>query len=319
MFKNKNVLVTGGAGFIGSHLCDEILKNHPRSLTILDNMSLGNLRNLDEVSNDDRSHIIIGDASDYLVLKDVIDTYMIDIVFNLAVIPLPASLSNPYENIKVNIGIVNNLCDIQRQGKFDTLVHFSSSEVYGSAQYVPMDETHPYTTSTPYAASKAAGDLIALSYKKTFQQDIMIVRPFNNYGPRQNSQDFAGLIPLAIRKMIEGNAINIHGDGNQTRDYIYVKDTVGIVLKLYENRKEINGTVNIATGVQTSTNDVLKSIADLMPWDHCITSYITDRVSNVTQHCGDISLLTKICGDIPLTTLADGLKETVKWYKKNEY
>ena len=119
--------------------------------------------------------------------------------------------------------------------------------------------------------------------------------------------------------MIENKIINIHGDGNQTRDYIYVKDTVGIVLKLYENRKEINGTVNIATGVQTSTNDILKSIADLMPWDHCITSYITDRVSNVTQHCGDISLLTKICGDIPLTTLADGLKETVKWYKKNEY
>ncbi len=116
MFQGKNILVTGGAGFIGSHLCDNIWEQNPESLVILDNMSLGKLDNLQGISDFDGVTVIEGDASDYQILKDVIQTYQIDVVFNLAVIPLPASLSYPLENVKVNIDIVSTLCDMQRLG-----------------------------------------------------------------------------------------------------------------------------------------------------------------------------------------------------------
>ncbi len=319
MFQSKNILVTGGAGFIGSHLCDNIWEHNPESLVILDNMSLGNPDNLQGISGFDGVTVIQGDASDYQILKDVLQTYQIDIVFNLAVIPLPASLSNPLENVKVNIDIVSNLCEMQRLGFFETLIHFSSSEAYGSAQYVPMDESHPYTISTPYAASKAAGDLIALSYKKTFNTDVTVLRPFNNYGPRQNSKEFAGIIPLSIGKMVRGEIIQVHGDGQQTRDYIYVKDTVKIVLELYSKRNQIDSVVNISTGVQTSTQKILKELEASMPWDYFKLEYIPDRVSNVAQHCGDNTLLSGLCDNLVLTPLAEGIKKTVEWYKDNEH
>jgi len=319
MFQGKNILVTGGAGFIGSHLCDNIWEQNPESLVILDNMSLGNLDNLQGISDFDGVTVIEGDASDYQILKDVIQTYQIDVVFNLAVIPLPASLSNPLENVKVNIDIVSNLCEMQRLGFFETLIHFSSSEAYGSAQYVPMDESHPYTISTPYAASKAAGDLIALSYKKTFNTDVTVLRPFNNYGPRQNSKEFAGIIPLSIGKMVRGETIQVHGDGQQTRDYIYVKDTVKIVLELYSKRSQIDSVVNISTGVQTSTQTILQELEASMPWDYFKLEYVPDRASNVTQHCGDNTLLSGLCDNLVLTPLAVGIKKTVEWYKNNEH
>ena len=319
MFQSKNILVTGGAGFIGSHLCDNIWEHNPESLVILDNMSLGNPDNLRGISGFDGVTVIQGDASDYQILKDVIQTYQIDVVFNLAVIPLPASLSNPLENVKVNIDIISNLCEMQRLGFFETLVHFSSSEAYGSAQYVPMDESHPYTISTPYAASKAAGDLIALSYKKTFNTDVTVLRPFNNYGPRQNSKEFAGIIPLSIGKMVRGETIQVHGDGQQTRDYIYVKDTVKIVLELYSKRSQIDSVVNISTGVQTSTQKILQELEASMPWDYFKLEYIPDRASNVTQHCGDNTLLSGLCDNLVLTPLAEGIKKTVEWYKDNEH
>ena len=319
MFQSKNILVTGGAGFIGSHLCDNIWEHNPESLVILDNMSLGNPDNLRGISGFDGVTVIQGDASDYQILKDVIQTYQIDVVFNLAVIPLPASLSNPLENVKVNIDIISNLCEMQRLGFFETLVHFSSSEAYGSAQYVPMDESHPYTISTPYAASKAAGDLIALSYKKTFNTDVTVLRPFNNYGPRQNSKEFAGIIPLSIGKMVRGETIQVHGDGQQTRDYIYVKDTVKIVLELYSKRSQIDSVVNISTGVQTSTQKILQELEASMPWDYFKLEYVPDRASNVTQHCGDNTLLSGLCDNLVLTPLAEGIKKTVEWYKDNEH
>ncbi len=319
MFRDKNILVTGGAGFIGSHLSDSIYQHNPKTLVILDDLSLGKMSNLERISSSDKVTIIEGNAADYQVLKDVITTHQIDVVFNLAVIPLPASLQRPLENIKVNVDIVSYLCEMQRQGLYQTLVHFSSSEAYGSAQYVPMDESHPYTISTPYAASKAAGDLIALSYKKTFGSDTLVLRPFNNYGPRQNSKEFAGVIPLSIGKMIKGEIIQIHGKGDQTRDYIYVEDTVKCVLELYKKREEISSVVNISTGVQTSTVEILNHLQTAMPWDHYITENIADRASNVVRHCGDNSLLKALYADVVFTPLSDGIKKTVEWYKKNEY
>ena len=319
MFKGKNVLVTGGAGFIGSHLSDNICRHNPKTLVILDDLSLGKMSNLDNISSLDEVTIIQANAADYQVLKDIITTHQIDVVFNLAVIPLPASLQRPLENMKVNVDIVSYLCEMQRQGLYQTLVHFSSSEAYGSAQYVPMDESHPYTVSTPYAASKAAGDLVALSYKKTFGSDTLVLRPFNNYGPRQNSKEFAGVIPLSIGKMIKGETIQIHGTGDQTRDYIYVEDTVECVLELYKKREEISSVVNISTGIQTSTMEILSHLQTAMPWDHCITEHIAERASNVVQHCGDNSLLKTLYTDVGFTPLSEGIKKTVEWYKKNEY
>jgi len=315
MFENKNILVTGGAGFIGSHLCDEILKYDAGNVIVLDNLSLGNIDNLKDASQDPRLQIIVGDACDYAVVKDIILTHEVDIVFNLAVVPLPASLGDPHSNVKINVDIVNNLCELQRLKRFETLVHFSSSEAYGSAQFVPMTEKHPYTISTPYAASKASGDLIALSYSKTFGLDTLVVRPFNNYGPRQNQKEFAGIIPLVVEKLLKNEPIEIHGKGTQTRDYIYVKDTARIVLELFKTRSRHCGPINIATGIETTTLQIVEQLAELMPLAHSEITHIEDRLSNVSRHCGDINLLREICGLAPQTSLSQGLKETVRWYK----
>jgi len=319
MITGKNILVTGGAGFIGSHLVDALVSEGPKNLVVIDNLFLGKKENLSDAQRSfGNLHFIIEDAGNLGGMKSILEKYKVDIVFNLAVIPLPKSLEEPAWTISENISITTSLCELGRQGFYKKLIHFSSSEAYGTALNVPMNEDHPLIPSTPYAASKVASDYIALSYFKTFGLETVIVRPFNNYGPRQNEGSYAGVIPIVIRKIKQGEPVEIFGDGEQTRDFLYVKETALATLKLCQAEGAIGRIINLASGKETSINHLVKKMIQIMDVkDHPI-HHAEPRPGDVRRHCGGIRLANQLIGFKPEVQLEEGLKETIHWYLGKE-
>ena len=315
--KNKSVLVTGGAGFIGSHLVDRLIKEEPENLVVVDNFFLGNESNLNVAKkNYPNLKIYNQDASEYNAMKKIIEEHGIEVVFNLAIIPLPTSLIKPEWTFKVNVDISVTLCKLIREDFFKTLIHFSSSEAYGSAEYTPMDENHKLGALTPYAASKAATDHLILSYYKVFGIDTSIIRPFNNYGSRQNEGSYAGVIPITIKRIFAGESAVIYGDGEQTRDYIYVTETANAAIQIYEPKNTRGKILNIGSGKETSINTLVKTIMGLLDCDKPII-YEQPRLGDVRRHIADISLAKKLINFKQEIDLEEGLKLTVDWYKKN--
>lgn len=311
----RGVLVTGGAGFIGSHLVERIARDRPRRMVVVDNLFLGSQANLDDARRIDPDlKLYVQDAADYDALGAIIAAEKIDVVFNLAIVPLPASLVNPRWTIDHNIALTTVPCELQRQGYFETLVHFSSSEAYGSAAYVPMDESHPSVPSTPYAASKVSCDYIVLSYRETYGIDTAIVRPFNNFGPRQNAGAYAGIIPIVVGRALRGEPIVIYGDGEQTRDFIFVRDTAEAAVRIYEEPTTRGRVINVASGRETSINVLVR---ELLATLDCDVPIIHDeaRPGDVRRHCGAIELARELIGFAPRTDLREGLAETVAWYR----
>ena len=315
--KNKSVLVTGGAGFIGSHLVDRIVKEEPENLVVVDNFFLGKLSNLNEAKKKyPNLKIYNQDASDYGAMKKIIEVNRTEVIFNLAIIPLPTSLIKPEWTFKVNVDISVTLCKLIREDFFKTLIHYSSSEAYGSALYVPMDEDHKLGALTPYAASKAATDLLVLSYYKVFGIDTSIIRPFNNYGPRQNEGSYAGVIPITIKKILAGESPIIYGDGEQTRDYIYVTETADATIQIYNQKNTQGKLVNVGSGKETSINTLVKTIMMLLGCDKPII-YENTRPGDVRRHIADISLAKKLINFKQKIDLEEGMKWTIEWYKKS--
>lgn len=313
--KNKTVMVTGGAGFIGSHLVDRIIRDKPERIVVVDNFFLGKHRNLEPaIKTFGNIKIYYQDAGHYGKMKNIMDIEGIDVVFNLAVVPLLTSHELPKITCEDNINITLSVLELLREGKYKTLIHCSSSEAYGTAESVPMSESHPLNPTTPYAASKAASDLLAQSYENTFGLDISIVRPFNNYGPRQNEFSYAGVIPITIERIMSGMKPVIHGDGLQTRDYIYVSDTVEAMLQICQTKSTRGKVVNIATGREITILDMIKAIS--MELDYTGEfEYQPARLADVRRHRGDITLARKLMGFEPATKFTDGIAQTVSWYK----
>jgi len=315
--KNKSVLVIGGAGFIGSHLVDRLIKEKPDNLVIVDNFFIGKESNLKEAREKyPNLKIYNRDASDYNKISKIMKNEGIDVVFNLAVIPLPASLTKPRWAFEQNVNITLIMCELARNNFFDTLIHFSSSEAYGTSEYAPMDEKHPLNGTTPYAASKAASDQLVFSYCKTFGIDASIIRPFNNYGPRQNEGSYAGVIPLTIKRILNDKAPVIYGDGKQTRDYLYVTDTANAAVDVYNSKNTRNKVLNIASGKEMSIEYLIKIIAKYLNCDKPIV-YEQERPGDVRRHIANIYLAEDLVGFKPTVSLEKGLKLTVDWYKDN--
>lgn len=314
---NKIIVVTGGAGFIGSHVCDRLIKYNPEQLIIIDDFSLGKKRNIKQLLINENVIVKKIDASNYTSMLDFYNKEKIDVTFNFAVVPLPASLSEPKHTLDVNILITTTLCELLRLGKFNSLIHISSSEAYGTSVYQnkPMDEKHPTYPITPYAASKLACDHIALSYYRTFGCDISIARPFNAYGPRQNERSYAGVIPLTISRILRGDAPVIHGNGLQTRDYTFVKDIADAIPNFYETSSTRGKIINIASGKEITIKRLIHEIIDLMGYKGPVIKQ-PRRPGDVNRHLGDISLANELLGYKPKTEIRTGLKETIDWYKK---
>ncbi len=315
--KGKHVLVTGGAGFIGSHLVDLLIAEGVGQLTIIDNFFLGRTSNLTEAYRQMPNLCVLHvDASDGGAVRETFAKLeAVDVVFDLAVIPLPTSLERPQFCFETNVRITSVLCELLRQGRFGTLVHFSSSEAYGSARAVPMSEDHPLDPLTPYAASKAASDHLVRTYAATFGVDALVVRPFNNYGPRQNDQQYAGIIPTMLRCAFEGRVFTLFGDGQQTRDYIYVTDTARAALDLYKCSRARGQVVNIGSGQEISVADLKTKIEYIL--GRTIPSQHHDsRPGDVRRHRADITLLKSLIEFEPHVSIDEGLARTVEYYRQ---
>lgn len=313
--KNRVILVTGGAGFIGSHLVDRLIKEYPEKIIVVDNFFLGKKENLEEAKKEfDNLKIIQGDASDYELMKELLSKESVDIVYDLAIIPLPASLERPSLTFNVNIKIALTLIELLRQDFYTTLVHFSSSEAYGDLLYQPMNEKHPLYPKTPYAASKATQDHLLYSYYKTFGVDVRIIRPFNTYGPRQNEGSYAAVIPATIKRILNNETPIIFGDGKQTRDYLYVSDVVDASVKIYNINRCKGEIINIGSGKETSIFELIMEIVKIMKVEPII-KFGPERPGDVRRHFADISKARKIINFEPKTSLHEGLVKTVEWYK----
>ena len=313
----KNVLVTGGAGFIGSHLVERIARERPARLVVVDDMFLGRDDNLADARRMFRSlHVHRQDATDYDAMTAIVAAEQIDVIFNLAIVPLPTSLVNPRWTVDVNIALTTVACELLRQGAYETLIHFSSSEAYGTAAYVPMDEDHPGRPTTPYAASKLASDHVALAYRETYGIDVAILRPFNNYGPRQNAGAYAGVIPIVLDRAMRGEPVEIHGDGEQTRDFVFVKDTANAAIRIYESVASRGLIINIGSGRETTINELVRGLLEALETTVPVV-HGPARPGDVRRHCAAIERARAILAFEATTPLAEGLAETVAWYRRN--
>lgn len=314
----KKVLVTGGAGFIGSHLCDELLAKGAAKVVCVDNFFLGKDENIAQAMQHHRFVLYKDDARQFGVMQSVMEKEEIEIVFNMATIALNYSFFNPFDAYMVNVEIANTLLELLKVGAYQTLIHTSSSEAYGTARYSPMDEKHPTDPTTPYAAGKAAADMMIHSFSKVLDMDIAIVRPFNNYGPRQNAEGpLAGIIPATAKRIKNGGMPMVQGDGEQTRDFIYVKDTVRGLLLAYEKEASRGQIINLGSGKDMSMNSLLQCICDYMgytgEWEHQ-----PERISDVRNLCANIHKAQELLGFEPLMNFEEGIRKTLDWYMVND-
>lgn len=315
--KGKNILVTGGAGFIGSHLCDTLLKEKAGKVICLDNFFLGKMENLNEALLNSNFILYHDDARNFGVVQSIIEKEKIEVIFNLATIALNYSFFNPFDAYMVNVEIANTLLELLKIGQYKTLIHVSSSEAYGSAQYSPMDENHPVDPTTPYAAGKVAADLMIHSFYKVFGLDISIVRPFNNFGPRQNAKGpLAAIIPATAFRIRKGEKPVIEGGGEQTRDFIYVKDTVRALIKAYENERSRGEIINIGSGKDISINDLMDKICAYLGYTGEIERK-DSRKSDVQKLCASSDKAKEYLGFQIEYSFDNALKETLDWYLEN--
>jgi len=316
MLNKKNILVTGAAGFIGSHLVDRLLREDTGTIVVIDNLFLGDRCNLDEASKDKRVVAYLGTeytCCDYEIMEGVILKHEIDIVFDLATIPLPVSLARPRWCFDEITSMGSVICELLRKKMFSKLFHVSTSEVYGTAESVPMTEQHPWNARTSYAASKGAVDLMIKSYVATFGVDAVILRPFNNYGPRQNDGNYAGVIPIFINNRMKDQTSNIFGDGENSRDFIYALDTADIIIEISKVQVPSGEVINIASGTELTINNIFKAIyADGK--DQPV--YQDERIGDVRRHFASTEKLFSYIAEYNFTPFSEGIVETSKWYEQ---
>lgn len=316
--KHSIFCIVGGAGFVGSHLVDALIEKGAEKIIVVDNLFLGKMENLKE-AHEKKPGIIFykADATFYHPLEKLIEAEKPEVIYNLAVKPLPCSFTDPEGTFRASVDIAVNLAELLRLKKYKQLVHFSSSECYGTSLKVPMDESHPCNPTTPYGAGKLAADVLLQSYFNIFKINMVIVRSFNLYGERQNEGSYAGIIPLTICRILDGKNPIINWDGLQTRDLTYVKDVVDAAIKLSECEKAKGKAVNLGQGNEMSIKDLVEAICLIMDHPCEKVERKPKRKGDVRRHLADIDQACRLINYAPMTRLFTGLEKTVKWYESS--
>jgi NAD dependent epimerase/dehydratase len=316
-WRNKKVLVTGAGGFIGSHLTEHLIELGANVKAFVRYNSRNDWGLLELLPREKRNKIevVMGDLKDTDAVRQVVKGT--DIIFHLgALIAIPYSYIHPGETIETNIlGTLNVLMAAKENG-IEKFIHTSTSEVYGTARYVPIDEGHPLQGQSPYSASKIGADKIAESFYRSFDLPIAIIRPFNTYGPRQSAR---AVIPTIITQTLTKGKIFL-GSLHPTRDYTYVKDVVEGFIKVAESPKSVGEVINIGSNFEISIGDLTNKIISLIGKN---AEIITDpaRVrpqdSEVERLWCDNTKAKRLLGWDPTTTLDKGLKKTIEWISDN--
>ena len=308
----KNVLVTGADGFIGSHLTEILVSKGHKVKALSQYNSFNNWGWLEDVNCKDKIEILTGDIRDPHYCKFI--TKDVDIIFHLAaLIAIPYSYIAPDSYVDTNIKGTLNICQAAKENGNIRVIHTSTSEVYGTAQYVPIDENHPMQPQSPYSATKIAADAMAMSFYNAFNLPVTIARPFNTYGPRQSAR---AVIPTIITQIANGEKEIKLGDVTPTRDFNYVDDTCHGFIALAECDESIGQTVNIGSNFEISIGDTLNLIKELMDSD---VKFITDKQrirpekSEVFRLWCDNSKIKKLTGFKPQVDIKEGLQKTIDW------
>jgi len=311
-----NILVTGAGGFIGSHLAEFLVEKGYKVRAFVRYNSRNFWGWLEESKYRDRIEVYTGDIRDYDSVYNAMKG--IDAAFHLAaLISIPYSYISPLAYIKTNVEGTYNVLQAAKERKVSRVVHTSTSEVYGTAQYVPIDEKHPYNPQSPYAASKAAADHLALSYYRSYGLPVTIIRPFNTYGPRQSAR---AVIPTIITQILSGKKEIKLGNLRPTRDLNFVRDIVNGFYMVGLHPDTVGDVFNLGTGKEISIGDLARRIANLMGKDLEIVidqNRIRPEKSEVERLCADATKARKITSWEPMYTLDEGLKITIEWIKKH--
>jgi dTDP-glucose 4,6-dehydratase len=314
----KRILVTGGAGFISSAFVRHLLRATPHEVVSLDALTYaGNLENLADIRSHERLSFVQGDIRDEALVRSVVAS--VDVIVNAAAESHveKSIVEGASEFVATNVEGTRVLLDAIREVPVERFILISSSEVYGTAETDPMDEAHPLNPRSPYAATKAGADRLAYSYHETYELPIVIVRPFNNYGPRQHPEK---VIPRFILQALHDEPLTVHGDGRASRDWLYVEDDAEAIEAVIDaDLDSIAGEViNLATGVDVTVDRIAELVLELLEKPLSLKAHVEERPGQVRRHLGSTDKAERLLGWRARTSLEAGLERTVQWYRENE-
>lgn len=316
--RGKRVFITGSEGFIGSHLTEKLVKLGANVTALVQYNSFNNWGWLDTFDREilNNINVITGDIREYDNMKRAIKGQ--EVVFHLAaLIAIPYSYLSPMAYVRTNVEGTTNVLEACREYDVEKVVHTSTSETYGTALYVPIDEKHPMQGQSPYSASKIGADKMAESFYKSFDMPIATIRPFNTYGPRQSAR---AVIPTIISQILAGKREIKLGSLTPTRDFNYVKDTAEAFIKIAESDKTIGEVINAGSNYEISIEELVKKIIYLTNEDVkiiCDEERLRPEKSEVNRLWADNKKIKTLTEWSPKYTLDEGLGETIEWIKNN--
>lgn len=319
----KTILVTGGAGFIGSNFVRHIYNRYPDyKMIVLDALTYaGHVENLPvniNEENDGRLSFWYGNVTNG-ELVDTLISHADTVVHFAAETHVTRSIYDNFLFFQTDVIGTQTVANavLKHRDRIERFIHVSTSEVYGTAHKPLMDEEHPLMPMSPYAAAKAGADRLVYSYWTTYEIPAVIIRPFNNYGRYQHLEK---AIPRFITSCLLAEPIRLHGDGSAARDYLHAQDTCeAIDLLLHADGSKVNGEVfNVASGVDRSMLSVAKDIIAAMGCNESMITFVGDRPGQVFRHTGDISKIERVFGWAPRIAWEDGLKESIEWYSSHQ-
>lgn len=313
----QTILVTGGAGFIGSNFIRHLLKKHHDYLVInLDKLTYaGNLNNLKDLEGNANYKFIQGDICDERTVKKILRLNRVDMVVNYAAeTHVDRSLLDPAAFVKTDVIGTYNLLEGVKEFKIKRFIQISTDEVFGSIEHGKFTETSPFEPNSPYSASKAGGDLLCRAYIKSFGLPIIVTHACNCYGPFQYPEK---LIPLFITNLLENKKVPLYGDGKNVREWLYVLDHNSAIDFLLHHG-ELGETYNIGSGVEKKNLEITKLILDDLGFDNSLVEKVPDRLAHDKRYALDTKKINRL-GWQPEFDFADAIHDTIRWYKNNDW